>query len=105
MPKPDEFEHWLQAEYQAQDYLDDDGFSDRVMFALPERPARKSAFGWIQIVAVMLGCLVAAWNVPVLGMIYDIIATADMVLLATSGAVVFATSLALVVASVRSRVI
>lgn len=105
MPQPDEFEHWLRAQYQEQDYLDDDGFTDRVICALPARQAARPSFGWIQILAVMLGCLIAAWKVPVLGLLYDVAALAGTPLFLSVGLVAFFSGLFLVFYSVRSRMI
>lgn len=62
----DDFDSWLTQELRArQVYLEDDGFSDRVMHAVPGAPAggRLRPLLWSLLLALMTG-LVTLWLFP-----------------------------------------
>lgn len=62
----DDFDSWLTQELRArQPYLEDDGFSDRVMHAVPASPAsgRLQALLWSLLLALMT-VLVILWLFP-----------------------------------------
>ncbi len=66
MPSQDSFDQWLDSAMKNQaDYLDDDGFSERVLAELPHKPKLSN---WQQnliiILSAIVGCSVAALNVP-----------------------------------------
>ncbi|MGH1372243.1 MAG: hypothetical protein ACRBBW_09430 [Cellvibrionaceae bacterium] len=66
MSNQDSFDQWLDSAMKNQaDYIDDDGFSEQVLAELPHRPKLAS---WQQnliiIVSALIGCAVAALNVP-----------------------------------------
>lgn len=66
MPNQDSFDQWLDTAMKSHtDYIDDNGFSERVLEELPHRPKLAS---WQQnlivVLGALIGCAIAAMNVP-----------------------------------------
>ncbi len=106
MPEHDPFESWLSNQLQdQQEYIADDGFTDMVMSALPEEPVKNPYHGIIITVATLFACLIAAWKVPVLGLLYDMMASTNLVTIYAAGLVTLCASFAVLYYSMREHFI
>ncbi len=104
MSEQDAFERWLSNRTQ-QTYIEDAGFTDQVMARLPEATHQNSYQGLIVAIATLFACLIAAWNVPVLGMVFDLLAKANVVSIYSIGLVGLVVGMAAVYYSARERLI